>query len=71
MIFVFYKKENACPCGYCEFFKYIEYEKDGLIIQKGICRKHDLLRNTNDQLCDDFILMPGTHTKKWYPNKKT
>ena len=67
---MFYKKEDVCSCGYCKYFKYIEYEKDCLIVQKGICRKHDLLRNPSDHLCEDFILISGVHTKKWYPNKK-
>ena len=67
---MFNEKENACPCAYCKYFKAVEYEKDCLIVQKGICRKHDLLRNPSDPLCKDFILKSGVHTKKWYPNKK-
>ena len=63
-------KENACPCGYCEYFKVIEYEKNNLIIQKGICRKHYRICEPNDVLCEDFILMSGVHTEKWYPKKE-
>ena len=67
---MFIKQENACPCAYCEYFKLVEYKKDYSIIQKGICRKHDLLREPCDELCEDFILKSGVYTKKWYPNKK-
>ncbi len=66
----FIYKENSCPCCYCEYYKPVEYYKDYFIIHKGICRKYDILRNPVDILCEDFILMSGVHTKKWYPNKK-
>lgn len=63
------KKEISYPCGYCEYFKLVEYEKDYPFIQKGICQKHDQLRHPYDKLCDDFVLKLGIHTEKWYPKK--
>lgn len=69
VIFVI-KKVNSCPCAYCEYFKLVEYEKGYLNIQKGICRKHDIIRELYDEICEDFILKSGIYTEKWYPNKK-
>ncbi|MBO5090046.1 MAG: hypothetical protein IJD00_06685 [Clostridia bacterium] len=66
----FIYKNNSCPCGYCVYYFPVEYKNDYFTVRKGICRKHDILRNPNDILCEDFILASGVHTKKWYPTKK-
>ena len=67
---MFIKKPNACPCGYCKYIKYFEYNEGGRIIQKGVCIKHNELRELYDEVCEDFILRPEVHTNKWYPNKE-
>ena len=62
-------KENSCPCAYCKFFKVFEYYENNITLQKGVCVKHNLIRELCDELCEDFILKEGVHTQKWYPGK--
>jgi hypothetical protein len=63
------KTQDCCPCAYCDFFEPFEYENKHFKIYKGLCEKHNIIRNPDDTLCEDFILMSGVYTKKWYPNK--
>lgn len=65
----FYKREDACGCEYCEYYIKVEYYNDYFLIQRGICRKNDILRKPKSELCDFFILKSGVYTSKWYPNK--
>lgn len=66
---MFIKKSNACPCGYCEHFDSFEYYDGNILVQKGVCIKHALMREVGDELCEDFILNSAIHTNKWYPGK--
>lgn len=65
----FYEKEDACGCKYCEYYIPVKYNNDYFIIERGIFRKHDILRKPESELCDSFILLSGVHTKRWYPGK--
>lgn len=65
----FIEKENSCPCCYCQYYSSVTIENDYPIFKKGICQKHNILRNENDILCENFILMLGIHTSRWRPNK--
>ena len=65
-----YKREDACGCVYCEYYFPVQYENEYLLIDRGICKKYDILRKPESNLCDYFILKSGVHTPKWYPNKK-
>jgi len=66
---MFIKKENACLCAYCKYFNCFEYNEGDIVIQKGVCTKHDMIRELYDELCEDFVLRPEVHTSKWYPTK--
>ena len=66
----FYEREDACRCVYCMNYLPVEYKNDYFIAVRGICRKHDILRKPESPICDDFVLLSGVHTKKWYPNKE-
>ncbi|MBE6761324.1 MAG: hypothetical protein E7551_03465 [Ruminococcaceae bacterium] len=66
---MFIKKSNACPCAYCKYFELFEYTEGFFTIQKGVCKKHYLIRELGDILCQDFILKSGVYTNKWYPTK--
>lgn len=65
----FYERKDACGCKYCEYYIQVENYSDYFLIQRGICRKHDILRKPEAELCNYFILKSGVHTKKWYPGK--
>jgi hypothetical protein len=64
------RPDSACPCAYCKHFELIECCENLVIVEKGICNKYNIYRELYDELCDEFILMEGVHTKKWYPRKK-
>ena len=66
---MFVKNHYSCPCGYCGHFKLIEYYKGNCVIQKGVCLKHNLLREICDEICEDFVLASCVHTEKTYPKK--
>ena len=68
---MFIERENSCPCAYCKYYKPYKNEEKFLPFRNGICQKHNILRNVNDNLCEDFILMSGVHTNKWFPNNNT
>ena len=64
------KKENSCPCCYCEHYIQLIDKSFYFPDHKGLCNKHKVIRLKYDNLCEDFILISGIHTDKWYPNKK-
>ena len=64
-----YDREDACRCVYCENYLPVTYQNDIFVLERGICRIHDILRKPESPICDDFIIFSGLHTKKWYPKK--
>ncbi len=67
---MFYKRKDACKCVYCKHYFAVQYENDYFVIDRGICKKYDILRKPEGNICDNFTLKSGIYTKKWYPNKE-
>ena len=58
-------------CFYCEYFDCLykmEYP-DFKLVNFGLCNHIENCRHINDDICNNFKLRQGLHTKKWYPSK--
>ena len=63
-------RKDACPCSYCEHYVHVKDKRFYFEDNNGICIKHKVIRSVYENLCEDFVLRAGIHTKKWHPNKK-
>ena len=64
-----FKSSIFCTCVYCEYFRLAEYYDSGKIVKQGICKKHKKLSEMFDENCDDFIILKGLQTNKYYHKK--
>lgn len=64
-----FKSSIFCTCAYCEYFRLAEYYEFGNIIRQGICKKHKKLCEMSEAICDDFVILKGLQTNKYYPKK--
>ncbi len=64
---------GVVTCEYCDNYVRKKYSKDCDIFELGwgLCKKHDVKKRYEDEICEDFVIISGYHTLKWYPNKKT
>ncbi len=65
----FFEREDACGCDYCVNYMKIDNNNFYYLIPRGICKKYDILRDYNSNICDCFVLKSGVHTPKWYPGR--
>lgn len=63
------EREDVCPCCYCEHYIPLIDKSFYFPEHNGLCNKHKVIRLCNDNLCEDFILKSGIHTKRWYPKQ--
>ena len=66
---MFYKRKDACKCVYCKHYFAVQYENDYFVLDRGICKKYDILRKPEGNICDFFILKSGVYTKNGTPIK--
>ena len=49
---MFYKRKDACKCVYCKHYFAVQYENDYFVLDRGICKKYDILRKPEGNICD-------------------
>ncbi len=62
---------DIVTCEYCEYYN--KNENDGKMdifeANWGVCKKHKRKKWCKAEICDDFVIISGYHTPKWYPGK--
>lgn len=64
---------GVVTCEYCDNYIRNDFSQTNNIFECGWgwCKKQDKKKWCQAEICEDFVIIPGYHTPKWYPNKKS
>lgn len=61
-------KKITVTCLYCKFHK-LYYTSEIDFNDMGYCHLKNISKSGLDKICEEFIIKPCIHTKKYYPEK--
>jgi len=66
------EKYGVVTCSYCEHHEF-EYDERTCIIrwnETAYCKKKNIKRELQEEICDEFVIKRGMFTQKWYPGER-